>query len=66
MCNAMVHRYSDQDKNLIFDSQQRVAANMLLHTEYDVDTFVSNLLSDNPPDTEKVLFNNRPIDCLNG
>jgi hypothetical protein len=40
MCDNLVHRYSDEDKNMIYDCQQRVAANMLIRTEYDVDTFV--------------------------
>jgi hypothetical protein len=48
MCNNLVHKYSDQDKNIIFDSQQRVVSNMLISQEYDVDYLVTNLLAEKP------------------
>jgi len=37
MCDFLVRRYSDTDKNTIFDSQQRVVANMCLALTCDID-----------------------------
>ena len=50
MCDNLVHQYSDTDKNLIYDSQQRVVSNMLLDLGCDVDNFVENLISGTPMD----------------
>lgn len=39
-----IHSYSNQEKNEIFDLQQRVVSNMVMNKDLDIDTFIENVI----------------------